>query len=669
MFTRRPLARAAAPLCLLLLSALLAAPTPAAAKETWTAVRSKNFHLVGNASDKEIRRVATKLEQFRDVFTRIFPAVRFQNPVPTTVVVFKSDGAFKPYKPLVDGKTSDLAGYFQPGDDVNYIALAAERAGTENPFETIYHEYVHLLVQNNMAAVPAWFNEGLAEYYSTFEVDDERKVYLGKLVDGHVLLLRRQQQLIPLKTLFETDYHSLHRNRREAKGLFYAQAWALVHYLVLGNDGRRLEQMGRFLTLAGQGKSQEQAFREAFGTDFAGMEKELREYVRRDDFKMRVVTFDKRLEHDAEMTSRPLTEAEALFHLGDLLMHTNRLDEAAAKLREALTLAPDSAAAHASLGMTLVRQNREAEAREHLRRAVSLDSQNYLAHYYYASALSRAGLDESGRARRGYDEAAVKEMRASLRRAIELRPDFAESYRLLAFVNLVAGEQLEESVALLKRAMAAAPGRESYLFILAQIYLRQEKYEEARQAAEPLARSADPRLRADGASLLRAVEQMKEQAARFKAERERVESDGGEGAQGAPRLRRLDEDPLPPDDGRSPEERAAQAFSDALNEALRKPQAGETRAAGVLARIECGAKGLVFHVRAGERVLRLAAADFNALHIMAFTPEAGSTLTCGERKDDARAVVTYRAPKDARAKTDGELVALEFVPSGYNLKQ
>ncbi|HEX5707681.1 MAG TPA: tetratricopeptide repeat protein [Pyrinomonadaceae bacterium] len=678
---RHSLAAVAAPLCLLLLLFAFA-PQQVSAKETWTTVRSKNFFLIGNASDKDIRRVATKLEQFRDVFTRLFPAVQFNNPVPTTVVVFKSDGAFKPYKPVVDGKINDVAGYFQPGEDVNYIALTAERGGTENPFETIYHEYVHLLVNNNMAAVPPWFNEGLAEYYSTFDVDDERKVYLGKLIENYILLLRRQQP-VPLKTLFELDYDSLHRNRRDAKTLFYAQAWALVHYLVLGNEGKRLTQMGRFLALAREGKGQEQAFREAFATDYAGMEKELREYVRRNDFKMKLVTFDAKLEYDAEMQSAPLGEADALAYLGDLLLHTHRLDEAAAKLREALALAPDSPAAHASLGMTLVRQNRHAEAREHLRRAVALDSRNYLAHYYYAAALSQVGRDASGRiVSGGYDGAAVREMRASLARAIELRPDFAESYRLLAFINLVAGEQLEESVAMLRRAMTFAPGREEYLYILAQIFLRQEKYEDARRTAEQLASSAEPQLRADAQSLLSAIKVMQEQAARFQSMREREDEDEVERAGATdddaksgdgdkrPRLRRLgEEEEAPPEDGRTPEERAAEAFSDALNEALRKPQDGETRASGALTRIECGQRGLVFHVRAAERVLKLSAADFNSLHIMAYTQEAGSTLTCGALKSEARVVVTYRAPKESRTKNDGELAALEFVPAGFKLRQ
>src|SRR5215213_5755397 len=77
--TRPPFARAVAAALFL----LLAAQAAAAAKDTWTSVRSQNFYLVGNASEKEIRQVATRLEQFRHVFTQLFTKATFNTPWPT----------------------------------------------------------------------------------------------------------------------------------------------------------------------------------------------------------------------------------------------------------------------------------------------------------------------------------------------------------------------------------------------------------------------------------------------------------------------------------------------------------------------------------------------------------------------------------------------------------
>src|SRR5260221_3178732 len=230
----------------LLALALIDHPT-VQAKDNWTSVHSQNFQLIGNASEKDIRLVANRLEQFRKVFALLFPSMKLNSPVPTTVIVFKSDSSYKPFK-----VNPNVAGYFQPGEDVNYITLTTERGSDDQPFRIIFHEYVHLLVENTMGAtVPLWFNEGLAEYYSTFDITDEdRKVILGDLVRNHVLYLR-EQKLLPLRTLFAVDYKSPYYNEGNKMNIFYAESWMLTHYLLQGEGQKRRTQLARFIYLAG----------------------------------------------------------------------------------------------------------------------------------------------------------------------------------------------------------------------------------------------------------------------------------------------------------------------------------------------------------------------------------------------------------------------------------
>jgi tetratricopeptide (TPR) repeat protein len=647
---------------------MLFAAQTTAAKDTWTSVRSKNFFLVGNASEKEIRQVATRLEQFRDVFTKLFAKVNFNTPVPTTVVVFKSDGAYKPFKPVADGKTVEVSGYFQGGDEVNYITLTPERgSGAENPYGTIYHEYTHLLVNNSLGpgAAPPWFNEGLAEYYSTFAVEDDRKVHLGRLIDYHILLLR-DQKMLPLAQLFDVTHYSLERNKHDVRSLFYAESWALMHYLILGNEGKRLPQLGEFLGLTKKGMTTEEAFKRAFQTDTATMEKELQKYVRANTFMSRVTTFPQKLEFDSQMTAEPLTEAQAEAYLGDLLLHINRPDDAATRLQHALDLDPTSVMARTSMGMARLRQKRDAEAIVHLREAAAAGTNSYLAHYYYAYALSQQGAVEGG-FMPGYPPERAKEMRAALRKAISLRPDFPESYYLLAWVNLVTGENIAEGVQLIRQAVALAPGNQHYALVLAQLYLRQDKVEEARKTAELLAREGkDPGLRATAQSVLASIKNYEEQLNQYKAARERDSS--------TPQLIVRDEEgtagtTTTTQPRKSEDELVAEAMAQAIRDALRPPQDGETRVRATLTRIECGPKGLVFVLKEGERTLRLTAAGFGGLHLVNFNQGADHQLTCGARKTETPSVVTYRASADARAKTDGSLVALEFVPDNFQLKQ
>src|SRR5947209_18101417 len=89
----------------------------------------------------------------------------------------------------------------------------------------------------------------------------------------------------------------------------------------------------------------------------------------------------------------------------------------------------------------------------------------------------------------GYDEITANKMRAELKKAIALRPDYPESYSLLAFVNLVTGADLDESVKLLRQVLTTSPGRSDLLYVLAQVYMRQEDFKTARQLLERLAQN------------------------------------------------------------------------------------------------------------------------------------------------------------------------------------
>jgi tetratricopeptide (TPR) repeat protein len=646
---RPPLAFAAA-----LLACLFALPAQtASAKDAWTSVRTKNFFLIGNATEKEIRRVATRLEQFRHVFSQLLPQANLASPAPTTVVVFKSDSAYTPFKPVYNGKPAKwVAGYFQAGDDVNYITLTSEKYGEDNPYAPIFHECAHFIVNNNLGDPPLWFNEGLAEYYSTFDISNgDKKVTLGVPVRNHVYLLR--ERFMPLRDLLHVTHGSPAYNEGDKNGVFYAQSWALVHYLLQGNKGQRVAQLGRFSSLVAAGESVEESFRQAFRTDFKTMERELQTYVRNSTYQVQVFSLAKPLVFDAEMRAAPLSEGEALGYLGDLLLHTNRLDEADALLRRALDLAPDSAQAHASLGMVRVRQGRFAEAEAEMKRAVEANSQNYLAHYYYADAVFRktAGY---GRPVTPFPAEDARLMRAELSRAIELNPSFAESYYQLAFVSLVTGEGLDEAARLLAQARLLAPNRHRYTLLLAQIQMHKRDYVAAQQLLEPVSRSAtaDTRERGEAQSMLATVRMIEDGIARHG--REGVATGGG-GAAGA--------------GGAQQATAAAVEAVENMKPLLRRRANGE-QVRGTLTRIDCpGGLVVVLNVRVGDRVLRLRAESFQRAEFKSYVPGmTGTALGCGVRDPENLVYVTFRRATEPKPKFDGELLAVDFVTPDIELE-
>lgn len=622
----------------------------ASAKDPWTSVRSKNFLLIGDASEKKIREVGVRLEQFRETFSRLFPGINFRSPVPTTVIVFKSDASYRPFKPH-----TNTAGYFQAGMDTNYITLTTEVHGEQDPFNVIFHEYTHLLVNNTSGNVPVWFNEGLAEYYSTFSISNGQEFILGKPIASHVYRLR-ESKILPLHTLFQVDHHSPYYNERDKQSVFYAQSWALMHYLILGKNGTRLKQLETFMKLVAVNTPIEKAFQEAFQVSFETMENELREYVKRNSYPVMSGRFDSRLEFDKGMQAAAITEAEALGYLGDLLLHCNRV-ESETYLQKALVLDPNLAMANAAMGMLRIRQGKQVEARQYLERAISASPQNYLINYYHAFVLSREGMGEDQRIG-GYRDETAAAMRAQLKQAIEMRPEFPESYKLLAFINLVTNTQLDESITLLQRVLETSPGRSDLLFVLAQVYMHQEDYTVARRLLENLSKgnseASEPAQR-----MLAELSSREEQLARFREAREATDSAGGAAP---PKLIRGSE-------GRqNPIEVKTDPYSH-LEDTLRKPGAGEQRIQGRLTRVDCSDKGgITFVIKFGERTLRLRTDRFESLQITTFTQDVKGELTCGLRKPENLVVMVYLPVKDPRLRADGTARSLEFVPNDFQLK-
>ena len=139
----------------------------------WKRLRTPSLTVVGNAGAGELRRVATEIERFRLALGAFAPAMRLDSPLPTTVVVFSDDRAFMPFKPRERGRPMPfVAGYFSPLPEEHRIVMSGT-GRREFTFYVIFHEYTHLLVNQNVRRLPLWLHEGLAEFYSTFSGSEQ----------------------------------------------------------------------------------------------------------------------------------------------------------------------------------------------------------------------------------------------------------------------------------------------------------------------------------------------------------------------------------------------------------------------------------------------------------------------------------------------------------------
>ena len=68
----------------------VAQPTPVSSD--WKTLRTPHLTVVGDASAGELQRLGRDIERFRDAIASAVPAVRFDETIPTVLVVFRDDG-------------------------------------------------------------------------------------------------------------------------------------------------------------------------------------------------------------------------------------------------------------------------------------------------------------------------------------------------------------------------------------------------------------------------------------------------------------------------------------------------------------------------------------------------------------------------------------------------
>jgi len=636
---------------------LLFAPIATKATGVWTRIESPNFEFIGNASDADIRKVAMRLERFRSTLRSVFPQFRAVSGKRTRVLVFRDDASFRPFKPKrADGAPDDFIGaFYQAGEDFNYVAVSVEGEAAGS-YGTIFHEYVHEILNANLGSseVPAWLNEGLAEYFQTFRTIDDRSAAFGSIQTGHIQRLKRGA-LMPWDQFFKLDANSLLRADEQSRALFYAQAWAVTHFLIDRKLAPALQSSNRTESVI-KALQPTDLVQDAAAIDRTTLDQGVGTFAGNAVSMGEIV-----ISSDLVPVTAPgsvISQATADAYLGDLLYHLSDNSNAEALLLGALKAEPGLAMANASLGLIRLRQRKFDEARRLLELASAADQKNHLVHFYYAYLLSRENTDEFGSVT-SFPAASAAKMRAALKRAIAIEPNHAESYKLLALIGVVTGEDLDEALQSAQKALSLEPGNQEFAITAAQLMLRKERIPEARAIAEKLLRSAPaPYVKSEAESVIRT-------ANAFDASKRSTES-----------LLvnvRADEAPPPLILQRKDltDEQVARIDLDReisnLNKLIPRPKTGEQQVVGTIDAISCSDDSIQYRVRSGDGVLRLTSSDFDNVSMRVLLDGTHSfTFRCNARFSDVLAVMVYRP--NARPFSDGVLRSIAFVPNIFKLR-
>ncbi len=443
-----------------------------AADEPWFTVVSRHFVVHTNATPERGAEIATGLERFRAVFAQLSPELELSSPAPTKILAFRDAESYLPYKTRAE---RGVLGQFLSHPDGNYITLDAG-SSLVGSFTVIQHEYVHFFVRHNFPGVPRWFNEGLAEYYSTFATDGER-AYVGQPVERHLSWLRRSGDVRLGDVLSGGAVAGGHGEGRQA-GRFYATSWALVHHLLSG-ETRQLDRAADYFLRLRAGEDPGEAFEEAFDLRLRQLEEKLVAYVRSEELPQAAIPLASLPAPDVEAwVMRP---EDVLYHLGDLLAHMQRASDAERHFQLALDHAGDHAGAHAGLAVVRDLQSRFEEAELLYLDAARLGSDDPLTFLHYGRHLvmrARAAGRRPGRvelARRAQEQ---------LRSAVERDAEYGEAWALLGIAYLFADDRSNDGVRALERAIHLLPGRPGLVFDLVRTHLHQGRLDLAESLVE-----------------------------------------------------------------------------------------------------------------------------------------------------------------------------------------
>jgi tetratricopeptide (TPR) repeat protein len=440
-----------------------------AEKIPWIELRTPSFLLFSDAGEKNARSVAARLERLRSVLGQLNPGLKLTSPNPTYVFVFRDAESLKPYRRIYNGTPVDVGGYFLAQTEANWAVINGDPRGNETAI--LQHELLHSILSNNYPSLPLWFNEGMAEVYSAFQASD-REAKIGAPVPEHVIWLRRHGAM-PLADLFAVRQSSPDYNEGERRGAFYANAWALVHDLLVGNPALRDKAPAYFQEMAKEHPAPD-AFHRAFGLDDTALERELNSYVRKRIYVIQ--TLPVQPDDELHITKRDVPRAEALARLGNLLASLDpTLRPAAAEhFRAALALDPGQPQALAGLGRLESLADRPQQARPWLEKAAQKAPDDFLIQYLYGAAL----LDSAP----GPQE--IRQAKDAFTRAVALQPEFGEAWARLAYTQAQDDALLTEAVTSFETAHRLLPTRLDIAFNLLLAAARSGRMDRAQEVLD-----------------------------------------------------------------------------------------------------------------------------------------------------------------------------------------
>jgi tetratricopeptide (TPR) repeat protein len=670
-------------LALTLLGILLSSSALAAEQSLWLEIHSTHFTVITDAGEKKGTEVALRFEQMRAVFAILLMKDRLNESAPLTILALKNDKNYYQSAPLHQGQPISAPGFFVPGTDQNFIVLDLFE---EESWRAVAHDFAHLLMNYNYPPVEGWFDEGMAEYFSSIRVDNKQVEIGGDPEMTGVFtqdLLQNQHEVHnPPKSLTELlggqvwlalpDLLTMkHDTSTYAEAthhtLFYAQSWITVHYLL---HEKKLPETGTYFDLVeNQHVPVEDAIQKAYGVTPAQFDQAVKDYFHSltplftalDASKQpnsqpdqsQVYQFPAPVgPNDSAITTKPMRESDAKSLMAEIKIRIPERRNVGLQELQALATTSDPTApgtannrkankerdddaplvvatgneiAHRALAWDHLQRGEFDAAEEELSDAAALDPRDLWIRYYLAVLKYRVAQAKHA------DIQGLPNMMQDLRAVLEWYPEFADAYDLMAMARMVGGGPVAATQAE-HAAMQLSPRNQEYVYHMAEIYIEGKQWEAAHALLEHLKTSSNTQVAAE------AREQLGRLANQQKYGLSTASTTPKLSPQSSP-FDVLDQD-------------AAKRASEAA--VAKTAGAGDQRAAkflqGRLLGVDCSqSPAAVLTVASGKTVLKLRTPDYKSLLLI-----GADTFSCAW--NDRGVSINYKPG----GLSDGDLVSVEL---------
>ncbi|MEQ1761132.1 MAG: hypothetical protein ABL986_22720 [Vicinamibacterales bacterium] len=370
-----------------------AAPIATFAAETWLEIRGTDFRLVGHSSPDRLRNVACDLERVAHALRPMRPALTpFTTPV---VIAAAGERDLRELLPQFwERRGARPVGAYWAGAFGHHVAIRVDVPPRER-LRRILHEYAHFVTHVAGTEPPPWLDEGLSELW-THAVIGEGRIVLGRPVKLHLGVLRSDARWIPVRELTSAPALPAPQNRKRVES-FYAESWALAHYLVVG-QARGLRSPGDLVAAL-------------MPTD-----DELRAYIRSGRLSSLEIPSPAAPPACGGGAARQLPESESITLRSMAMVDGGHAAAAMPPLLGVLGREPGNTTALEALGLAYFLGNQPEKAASTFERMISAGAASHVSYYY--RAVLAADLP------RRADGSGVIPVAEYLTRAIQLAPDF-----------------------------------------------------------------------------------------------------------------------------------------------------------------------------------------------------------------------------------------------------